>query len=398
MPIHIQNSGRAQKGNLYTGNTYGLSGVSTVSTISNITELIGKGFGVFKANASTVGMPEEGKTWVLLVNSYDTTTANIISMGYNTERSGIASLYYGSYKGSTFSGWTNFAGKVVMLTGTEDLNNLQEIGATYYTGVDSVASTITNSPVKTAFSMQSVSTGYGIAQVLRCNYLNSANALTTATYCRAYNGTTWGSWRKLIDNTELATQTTSGLMSATDKAKLDNLTDKIYPVGSIYMSMVATDPKTLFGGTWVALPSGKVLVNAGTSSEGTLYEVGKTGGSERHSLTVAELVAHNHTATSDLQGNHIHSGTTDTQGAHNHTTTFGVNEGEGDNKNGSLYSYHGNYTINPTTNAAGNHSHSLNISAAGIHSHNIIIANNGGGKAFNIMQPYLVVYMWKRTV
>lgn len=380
MPIHIQNSGRAQKGNLYTGNTYGLSGVSTVSTISNITELIGKGFGVFKANASTVGMPEESKTWVLLVNSYDTTTAtaNIIAMGYNTERSGIASLYYGSYKGSTFSGWTNFAGKVVMLTGTEDLNNLQEIGATYYTGVDSVASTITNSPVKTAFSMQSVSTGYGIAQVLRCNYLNSANALSTATYCRAYNGTTWGSWRKLIDNTELATQTTSGLMSATDKAKLDNLTDKIYPVGSIYMSMVATDPKTLFGGTWVALPSGKVLVNAGTSSEGTLYEVGKTGGSESHSLTVAELANHIHSAWTDSQGNHLHG----TWGEH-YDGPMGNYDTSAHSGSGGDWDWD-NYIFNTTTNGA--------------HGHNVGIGATGNNQAFSIMQPYLVVYMWKRTV
>ena len=35
---------------------------------------------------------------------------------------------------------------------------------------------------------------------------------------------------------------------------------KIYPVGSIYLSVSSTDPSTLFGGTWEAWGTGRVLL------------------------------------------------------------------------------------------------------------------------------------------
>lgn len=34
-----------------------------------------------------------------------------------------------------------------------------------------------------------------------------------------------------------------------NKQQIDAIVDKIYPIGSIYMSMNATSPSTLFGGT-----------------------------------------------------------------------------------------------------------------------------------------------------
>ena len=58
-------------------------------------------------------------------------------------------------------------------------------------------------------------------------------------------------------------------------AKIAYLTDctntlkKVYPVGSIYMSTVSTNPATLFGfGTWEAMPAGRVLLAQGKSSWG----------------------------------------------------------------------------------------------------------------------------------
>lgn len=178
--------------------------------------------------------------------------------------------------------------------------------------------------------------------------------------------------------------------------KLSDILLLAWPIGSIYESTVSTNPSMLFGGTWEAMDAGRVLVSAGTATSGTIYTIGTKNGEEKHKQTLEELVTHNHTAVSDSQGKHNHSGTTSADGIHSHTTTFGVNEGEGDNMNGSIYSTHGNYSKNSTTNEAGNHSHSLKINAAGDHSHNITVFNNGGGKAFNIMQPYEVAYRWKR--
>ena len=64
---------------------------------------------------------------------------------------------------------------------------------------------------------------------------------------------------------------------------------KIYPVGSIYMSTVSTNPATLFGfGTWEAMPAGRVLLAQGTSDWGTTYNAGSTGGEATHQLTVGD--------------------------------------------------------------------------------------------------------------
>ncbi|MEG2344106.1 MAG: phage tail protein, partial [Acidaminococcaceae bacterium] len=72
--------------------------------------------------------------------------------------------------------------------------------------------------------------------------------------------------------------------------------DLIYPVGSIYMSTAETSPAVLFGGTWEAMPAGRVLLAQGTSAWGTEYAAGSTGGEATHTLTVGELPAHGHTA------------------------------------------------------------------------------------------------------
>lgn len=57
-----------------------------------------------------------------------------------------------------------------------------------------------------------------------------------------------------------------------------------YPVGSVYISYVSTSPASLFGGTWTAITGVFPYFNAGTG----------TGGSNTHTLTVAEMPSHNH--------------------------------------------------------------------------------------------------------
>lgn len=55
--------------------------------------------------------------------------------------------------------------------------------------------------------------------------------------------------------------------------------DFIYPVGSIYMSVNATNPEILFGGTWVTWGTGRVPVGVDTSQT-EFAAVEKTGGSK----------------------------------------------------------------------------------------------------------------------
>lgn len=47
-----------------------------------------------------------------------------------------------------------------------------------------------------------------------------------------------------------------------------------WPVGSIYMSLQATSPATLFGGTWERVANGRMLIGADSAS----YPAGSTGG------------------------------------------------------------------------------------------------------------------------
>lgn len=63
-----------------------------------------------------------------------------------------------------------------------------------------------------------------------------------------------------------------------------------WPVGSIYMSMVATNPGILFGGTWERIAYGRMLIGADSAS----YPAGSTGGEAAHVLTVNEIPNHFH--------------------------------------------------------------------------------------------------------
>lgn len=55
-----------------------------------------------------------------------------------------------------------------------------------------------------------------------------------------------------------------------------SLADKLYPVGSIYISVNATNPATLFGGTWEQIKD-RFLLAAGDA-----YAAGSTGGEATH--------------------------------------------------------------------------------------------------------------------
>lgn len=162
----------------------------------------------------------------------------------------------------------------------------------------------------------------------------------------------------------------------TNKIEVTNIS-KIYPVGSIYMSVTSTNPATLFGiGTWQALPAGRVLLAQGRSDWGTTYNVNNTGGETTHTLTQNEMPVHGHTGTANTSGS-----------THTHDLTMQASHGKSGNGGVPRFSDGDVWSANKTKT----------LSAAGSHTHNISINNAGGGQAHNNMQPYLVVYMWKRT-
>lgn len=151
---------------------------------------------------------------------------------------------------------------------------------------------------------------------------------------------------------------------------------KIYPVGSIYISTVSTNPSELFGfGTWEAMPAGRVLLAQGkveTENYTHNFVAGETGGEFVHQLTVGELPAHNHTASTNTTGNHTHQ--------------FQLYGPDGNTHMNFPSDFDTNYARNKgTTLSAGNHSHTININ------------NTGSSQPHNNIQPYIAVYTWKRV-
>lgn len=139
-----------------------------------------------------------------------------------------------------------------------------------------------------------------------------------------------------------------------------------YPVGSIYMNAtVATNPATLLGfGTWVAFGAGKVPVGI-DATDSDFNTVEETGGTKD-----AIIPTHNHTAI-----------TTSTDAGHQHTyTRYSQLQG---GTGGSSF-----WVFSSTQNTG--------VGYAQITSETTV-ADAGESATGKNLQPYIVVYMWKRT-
>lgn len=177
---------------------------------------------------------------------------------------------------------------------------------------------------------------------------------------------------------------------------INDVLKKVYPVGAIYCSTVATNPNSLFGfGTWEYIEQGRVLL-----SQGGNYAAGTTGGSATHTLTAEEMPRHDHYGSTGANGGHSHTGTASAAGEHSHSgKVYSSGAGRGDTDGASRYQdkvrRDDRFTLPAEINPSGQHSHSVSINSVGNHTHTI--QNDGGGQAHSIMQPYLSVYMWKRV-
>lgn len=138
--------------------------------------------------------------------------------------------------------------------------------------------------------------------------------------------------------------------------------NKIYPVGSIYMSAslsTAAQVGTAIGGTWVAWGSGRVPVGVNTS-DSSFNTVEKTGGEKTHTLTTQEMPSHNHAGQ------------------------FEYNSSENKLSNIGVYQDGGGTLVNAVNIVTGTGA-------------TIATPNTGGGQAHNNLQPYITCYMYKRT-
>jgi hypothetical protein len=173
----------------------------------------------------------------------------------------------------------------------------------------------------------------------------------------------------------------------------------LYPVGSIYINATDnTNPATLFGfGTWSAFGAGRVPV--GFDSSNALFDTAsETGGSYD-----AVLVSHNHTGTTgNITADHSHtfSGTTDTQGNHQHVIPHNYDSGSaGDYISGNDGDNNMPGNASPTA-FAGSHAHNYSGTTSGVssnHQHPFTTSTQGSSATNANIQPYITVYMWRRT-
>ncbi len=125
------------------------------------------------------------------------------------------------------------------------------------------------------------------------------------------------------------------------------LLKKVYPVGVLYTSSVATNPNTLFGfGTWSEYGKGRMPIGVNTA-DSDFNKAGKTGGNKTHTLTIAQMPSHSHVC-----------------GA----------------ANGNVNSQ----SLSPFEFTRDDRETTVRTDAT------------GGGAAHNNMPPYITIYMWRR--
>lgn len=175
--------------------------------------------------------------------------------------------------------------------------------------------------------------------------INSVKENTSSTKLLVANGSTvmYRDWNKLVNSIKSA----------------------MYPVGSVYITYNNVNPGTFLGGTWERFGQGRTLVGEGTGNDGSTsmsFTANSTGGSYKHNHIYGIKVNEYYSVTSNLR---VRKSDGSWQG--------GIRDGTG-------HAYFNNCS------QAGNKE--LNTDTYKIESN----TSNSG-----TIQPYIVVFFWRRT-
>ena len=203
-----------------------------------------------------------------------------------------------------------------------------------------------------------------------------------------------------LQNTATPTQTYgSNDTSFASTAFVQAALQALHPVGSVYINASnATNPGTLLGfGTWAAFGGGRVPV--GFNAADPLFDTAEeTGGSKD-----AIVVSHDHGGATSIQSaGHTHTGTTAAAGVHNHNFTIGRDFGATKPSSTGVgfggFGFTNSNGVEDTLGTQSNGSHTHTFTTDGIsndHTHSISATGSSGTNAN--LQPYITVFMWKRT-
>lgn len=135
-----------------------------------------------------------------------------------------------------------------------------------------------------------------------------------------------------------------------------DLLEKVYPVGSVYISIHNVNPGTIFGGAWERFANGRTLVGV-NESDSEFNMVEKSGGVKSVKLSNSQIPVHNH---QESDYSYIYT--------EEHPT------------NNSIV----------TTNQNGRQNINANIK------NKTYTKNAGGGEEHSNLQPYITVFYWIR--
>ena len=214
---------------------------------------------------------------------------------------------------------------------------------------------------------------------------------------------------KVVDNIDYDSSGTVQDKLKDLENKLNNMEnsmlDKIYPVGSIYMSEKDDTVEKIqdkFGGTWEKYAQGRTLIGEGTTADtngnALTYNVGNTGGSSSASISHSHTIS-NHSHTYSWSGKHSHELPIFMYGSnvyfpwnvYGHVVNLSF-------KSDGVYVANAGGTSGSNTQPATvrYYSGASTINVSGTTSSNgaQTISYNGN---VSVMQPYITVYMYKRV-
>ena len=154
---------------------------------------------------------------------------------------------------------------------------------------------------------------------------------------------------------------TDGNLTAKGDINLPKLLSKIYPVGAVYITYNNNNPGKFLGGTWVRFGEGRTLIGEGTGNDGStsmsFTDAGDTGGSYKSS--------------------------------HHHVTPFGwdMNAFFAGRADGAANGNYDRTTVVPN-------GYKIGISSSATPQ---VRLNWSDERTINITQPYITVYLWRRT-
>lgn len=137
--------------------------------------------------------------------------------------------------------------------------------------------------------------------------------------------------------------------------------DRIQPVGSLYYSTNNTSPASLFGGSWERYAQGRVMVSA--SDTDTDFTVGKAGGEKTAPVDLTEMYA--------LWANRGTDFIADVATMPNNTVWKATVKSQ---------------TVN--------HYATTDVSNTGV---KVILPEGNNRRRVSAIQPYIAVYVWRRT-